>query len=515
MVGRRVGLPMVVLAAILGALAGATVTWAALTMGGLAAGVEAQGDAGESARPSPATSGAAGAGPGGGGSGAGGPGSTADAAPGRTSAATAATALQLDIRYDFDVTIDYASSTVHVVERLTVTNAHGPVVDRVNLFVLPHQDAEGFRELVLGSVRVDGVLRPVRWTRDGVNLLVRLPRWLSRSATTELRIEFDLHPGPDVRTGQAAALSKSRGIMQLLLWYPIPSDGHGAPLDGDPSSALPASPVTYRIRSTEPLDMAVPGVLEHIARTQVRGRLEHARDFAFAVSPDFRTWTGQSGATTVTVHARRGASGATARDIVVDALDDDGELLDLPYPAARLVVVGGNMDMESSGIVFVKRDGLEDQYDLGHEVAHQWFHWVVGNDQLLEPWLDEAFATYLGGGLAPRHEDGFCSAAPVNSTVYRFPNVPLDDSWRNCGSYVQTVYYKGSWMLDAIRRTIGDAAFSAALREYVATFRFEVATAADLLRILRRHAPSLTDADLAPWLVLDDGSLDRRHASVN
>ena len=29
-----------------------------------------------------------------------------------------------------------------------------------------------------------------------------------------------------------------------------------------------------------------------------------------------------------------------------------------------------------------------------HEVAHEWFYGLVGNDQGRDPWLDEAFATY-------------------------------------------------------------------------------------------------------------------------
>jgi len=29
-----------------------------------------------------------------------------------------------------------------------------------------------------------------------------------------------------------------------------------------------------------------------------------------------------------------------------------------------------------------------------HETAHQWWDGLVGTDQALEPWLDEALATY-------------------------------------------------------------------------------------------------------------------------
>jgi aminopeptidase N len=29
-----------------------------------------------------------------------------------------------------------------------------------------------------------------------------------------------------------------------------------------------------------------------------------------------------------------------------------------------------------------------------HETAHQWWYSMVGNDQILEPWLDESLADY-------------------------------------------------------------------------------------------------------------------------
>ena len=34
---------------------------------------------------------------------------------------------------------------------------------------------------------------------------------------------------------------------------------------------------------------------------------------------------------------------------------------------------------------------------IPHEVAHQWFYSVIGNDPYNEPWLDEAFAEFFEG----------------------------------------------------------------------------------------------------------------------
>src|SRR5207249_1438809 len=58
---------------------------------------------------------------------------------------------------------------------------------------------------------------------------------------------------------------------------------------------------------------------------------------------------------------------------------------------------------EYPGMIFmasaVTRDGGDTgsylSYLVAHEVTHQWFYGVVGDDQVREPWLDESFATYL------------------------------------------------------------------------------------------------------------------------
>ncbi|GAG95852.1 unnamed protein product, partial [marine sediment metagenome] len=34
------------------------------------------------------------------------------------------------------------------------------------------------------------------------------------------------------------------------------------------------------------------------------------------------------------------------------------------------------------------------EYVIAHETAHQWWYSVVGNDEINQPWLDEAFAEY-------------------------------------------------------------------------------------------------------------------------
>ena len=67
-----------------------------------------------------------------------------------------------------------------------------------------------------------------------------------------------------------------------------------------------------------------------------------------------------------------------------------------PYPTLSVVqtdfFIGG---MEYPNIVLIDQSMYDEseagmlEYVIVHEVGHQWFYGVVGNDQVMEPWLDE------------------------------------------------------------------------------------------------------------------------------
>ena len=79
-----------------------------------------------------------------------------------------------------------------------------------------------------------------------------------------------------------------------------------------------------------------------------------------------------------------------------------------PYPYPTLVVADIDLPpsyggMEYPGLVMLAGrvpvpspvEGSFFDALLLHEIAHQWFYSLVGNDEIDDPWLDEAFATYM------------------------------------------------------------------------------------------------------------------------
>jgi hypothetical protein len=64
-------------------------------------------------------------------------------------------------------------------------------------------------------------------------------------------------------------------------------------------------------------------------------------------------------------------------------------------------------------------------------------------------------------------------------------------SARGCLGYTETIYRGGAVLVDRVRRLIGDDAFLAAMRAYVDSQRFGIATADDLIAAWRERAWSL------------------------
>jgi aminopeptidase N len=120
-----------------------------------------------------------------------------------------------------------------------------------------------------------------------------------------------------------------------------------------------------------------------------------------------------------------------------------------------------------------------------HEVAHQWFYSLVGNDQGRDPVLDEGLATYVQAELDRIWP--FFANLPDPRSLLRRTGEPMT-YWRDRprGLYALAVYVNGARMLRALGHP---ADVTCALRRYVAANAYGIATQADLARALEARVP--------------------------
>ena len=175
-----------------------------------------------------------------------------------------------------------------------------------------------------------------------------------------------------------------------------------------------------------------------------------------------------------------------------------------PYGSSEIEVVllpeglsqGRFAGMEYPELVFTLPIGEV----VSHEVAHQWWYGLVGNNQFEEPWLDESFAQYSHERLHPRVN--LCRPGrPYELVLRRWRSFSLDTSMgvferRAPAAVGDVIYLAGSCSLQTLEKGIGRERMTAVLRLLQSRFRHGVMTKADVLAAIREVAPSF---DLERW----------------
>jgi aminopeptidase N len=242
-----------------------------------------------------------------------------------------------------------------------------------------------------------------------------------------------------------------------------------------------------------------------------RYRLEDARNFAISVSPEYQVYTATVGTTIVLSYAFpfHAAASQTVLQTTAEALELYSRLYG-PYPRPLVSAVEADFldGMEYDGMYFLSNgfynlyQGTPGEYLVAiaaHETAHQWFYARVGNDQAIEPWLDEALCTYSERLFYENvHPDALPWWWDYRVNYYQ-PQGPVDGSIYNPAgyrAYRDAVYLNGALFFEELRKQTGDEAFFAFLRDYVAQMSGQIATGKDFFRILGEH----TGVDLSPLL---------------
>jgi len=371
--------------------------------------------------------------------------------------------------YLIKASLSYSSATIDADQTVDLVNQSDQVIGWLDFSVFARQ----YDKLAISSVSVQGRSATPAYTNKA-NMRVPLGFNLRPGESARVRIAFVATANANTSTYQHSRLAKADGVMQVSSWHPVLSDGHPVRMPGDGQFSAAAD---YRLELTHPsgVKVAAPGTRLSSTSTSKVYTLASAREYAFAASPDFVT----TAATTaqgvqVIVYYVAGTSGAaTARSAAVRALERHHQLG--AYPYGRLVIAHGtrtSVALEYSGMIFMGRSVMGNALTIAHEVAHQWWYGIVGNDQLRDPWLDEAFSEFTSRWYSDAAMPTFCSSKPVSSSIYDFP----DKLTYGCDSYAETVYHKGAAFLNGVRLRMGDTPFFNALKAIAADNRYGIVT---------------------------------------
>jgi hypothetical protein len=213
-------------------------------------------------------------------------------------------------------------------------------------------------------------------------------------------------------------------------------------------------------------------------RTVTRAVGEDVREFAWAAGPFDRTSGTTPAGVGVNVYWGSDISVGDVQSMLAlatDALDAHaGRFGAYPYGEVDVVLdndfwFGG---MEYPGFVLSRVRPVP----LSHELAHQWWYGIVGDDEYRTPWLDEGFTTYATDLYLQNFGEG-CGI------TWESPTEKLTNSmayWdQHPDRYGTVIYGYGACTLHDLRRLIGTTAMEDLLESYAAAHWHGVSTVAD------------------------------------
>ena len=393
--------------------------------------------------------------------------------------------LEIRAAYFVVVQLAVAARTLSGTVQIVATNRSGDGIDRLELNTL----MAPLGRLKLGAVTIDGAA--VTPTIDDQTLIIPLGGVLPDGATATLVLSFSA----TLRSGIAGSdwlFTRANGVVDLYRWIPWISrrTPFSRPNHGDPF-VTPVSPqVTVRLQTDVPMVVATTGVKTSVSedgRTRTFSAI-NVRDFTLAAAADYRTSRATVGDTEVLVLTRRGGPAAAMLAAAKAALSKlEARLGPYPYPVLGIVQSAGGYGMEGPGVAWIPTGVAASNltYLVTHEIAHQWFYGIVGNDQARDPFADEAAADFVARFVLGMRRASRCAAAPLDRTIYRYTSA----------CYYETIYIQGGNLLEAARQKMGSTAFWAAIRGYLADNRWGLVDTRTLLDALDAATP----VNLGKW----------------
>lgn len=185
------------------------------------------------------------------------------------------------------------------------------------------------------------------------------------------------------------------------------------------------------------------------------------------------------------------------------------------YPYEVLSVVTADATgMEYPGMVFVWKSNKSNDKNLEstiiHEISHQWWYGVVGNNQIYEAWLDESFAIYAqklfydevygevqgeryyNERIVTNYEKRIGNSG--KQELILTPTYKIED-WNEYTGLL----HKGSMFLHEIEKDLGKDKFYNILNSYYDKYKFSVATTKDFIDVCEEMSGRKYEEDVNKW----------------
>ncbi len=411
-------------------------------------------------------------------------------------------------QYTFYALFDYPGRQLSVDETIRYPNQTGLSLSEIVLVVDANLYAHSF---TLETLFLDGAT--ANYTLDGHRLTIFLPQPLAPGALLTLSMRYHLAIPPK-QSDYPHGYDNTQ--VNLTEWYPFVAPYAGGWILHDPWAF--GEHLVYDSADFE-VNMQVSGegvIVAAPAPAQANGewtryRLNGARTFVFSASDQYLMAESAVGSVVIRSYyfpAYAGAGEGMLRAAVQAVSLYEVKFAPYPYESLSVVMADVPDGQEFDGLAFLAAkfyaqyggSAKSNMVSIGvHEIAHNWWFGLVGNDQALEPWLDETLCVYSERLFYeynyPNYGDWWWNFR-VN---YFKPTGWVDTSIYDGGTfrlYTNAAYLNGAYFMEDLRVRMGDRDFFAFLKDYATQYSRQRATSADFFATVRAH----TSADISDLL---------------
>jgi hypothetical protein len=257
---------------------------------------------------------------------------------------------------------------------------------------------------------------------------------------------------------------------------------------------------------------------------------DNVHDFTWCADPNYQVNTEQYGEVSIKVMSESSENWKNVMQYAKDALDYYGRWYGA-YPYQTLTVckgdvgAGGGMEYPNLVIVSVGNDKIIRVLEsvVVHEIGHQWFYGILGNNEMDEPWLDEGINTFSEERYF-REKYGDEGNYLINEKLKRFMpqansryigqmvnyvysankmNQPvLTRSFKSSdiGQYAASAYMKPANMIWWLNSYLGKSSFDKVMQGYYRDNRFKHVTTEDFFESVKKYSSRDIKPYFEPWL---------------
>lgn len=367
----------------------------------------------------------------------------------------------------------------------------------------PDKKSEDF----LGGIDIKSIKnsdgKELKFTKENQVLKVELEKGLKNSEEVSFDIEFDVK----IPFGMNR-LSYYNDVFSAVHWYPVVAvydekekKWNEIPYSKDfETDYFESSNYEVNLNVPKDFNVGITGTeTEKIEgdRKIVSAKAENTREFVFFASKDYKKASKTKDGITVNIHY---LSEDEKKDkLMNEYIDEAFSAIEFfgkkfgKYPYKEFDIFESYVEgvaIEYTGAIQLGRfnvDGNNPKKNsvFIHEIAHQWFHGIIGNNSETESFLDEGFAdfsTYYYLDKTQGSENGFESmllyeSGPANKKITS-TNKEVD------GMSSQVYYDRGRTAIYELYKKVGEEKFDKLMQTYFDKYKFKNSTIKGLIETI-------------------------------